>query len=109
MVGEFNGCQYCLAAHTAIATVHGMTKAEVKDVRQGQHTSTQKQALIDFVKAVLINKGAADEPTWRSFLQAGYTHEEAVEVVAQVAKNVGNNYINRLADTAIDLPLAELL
>lgn len=101
-VSEFNGCAYCLAAHTAIGKAKGMSERQIAGARQGTLDSDQEQALIDFIQAVLISKGDVDEHNWQAFLRAGYSEGAAIEVVAHIAKNVFNNYANRLAATPVD-------
>lgn len=109
VVSQFNDCEYCLAAHTAVGKMHGMTEAQTLDARRGTFTGSKEQNLIDFTKALLQKRGKVSEKDFQNFLEAGYTNGAAVEVNGQIAKNIFNNYTNHLAGTAIDFPVAPAL
>ena len=104
VVGEWNNCAYCLAAHTALGKQHGLTEEQIINVRRGVSTKGKEQALINFTKAVLAAKGDVSAPAIAAFTQEGFTVGAVIEVVAQIAKNVFSNYTNRLAATPIDFP-----
>ena len=106
VVGEWNDCAYCLAAHTALGKQHGLTEEQITNIRRGSSTKGREQALIDFTRAILAAKGDVGAPAVAAFTQEGYSVGAVIEVVAQIAKNVFNNYTNRLAATPIDFPSA---
>lgn len=103
-VSEFNACEYCIAAHTVVGKMHGLTESDTEDVRRGRIENKKYQALIDFSLAVLEAKGKVDEKKIEDFYAAGYDEGSIVEVIGQIAKNVFNNYTNHLASTPIDFP-----
>lgn len=109
VVGQFNDCEYCLAAHTALGKMHGMNEEQIKDARRGRYTGSKEQSLINFTKALLQKRGKVSEKDFQNFLDAGYTNGAAVEVSGQIAKNIFNNYTNHLAGTAIDFPVVPAL
>lgn len=103
-VSEFNSCEYCIAAHTAVGKMHGMSDEQTLDARKGVCASGKQQSLIDFTKAVLEKRGKISEAEFHAFLKAGYSKGAAVEVMGQIAKNFFNNYTNHLAGTPVDFP-----
>ena len=107
VVSETNGCAYCLAAHTAIGKMQGLTEARLMDIRRGKHPAPKQQALINFTRAVLDNRGHVAEEDLRAFLAVGYTSGAVVEVVGHIAKNIFNNYTNSIAGTDLDFPAAK--
>lgn len=106
VVSQFNECEYCLAAHTALGKMHGMTEAQTLEVRKGVYASEKERTLIDFTRAVLEKKGRISEADLQAFLQAGYENAAVVEVTGQIAKNFFNNYTNHMAATPVDFPPA---
>lgn len=108
-VSQFNDCEYCLAAHTALGKMYGMTETQTLEARAGRYAAKKEQALINFTKAILEKQGKISEEELALFLEAGYTHGAVVEVTGQIAKNFFNNYTNHIAATPVDFPLASSL
>ncbi|WP_182835541.1 carboxymuconolactone decarboxylase family protein [Flagellimonas lutimaris] len=104
VVSQGNGCEYCLAAHSMLGGMNGMSDDEMIGVRKGIHINEKEQALISFAKAVYENKGRISQEVLSNFLATGYTNGAAVEVIGQIALNTFNNYTNNLAGTPVDFP-----
>lgn len=104
VVSQGNGCEYCLAAHSMLGGISGMSDDEMINVRTGTHSNVKEQALISFTKAVYINKGRIDDVVLSDFFQVGYSNGAAVEVIGLIALNTFNNYTNSLAGTPVDFP-----
>lgn len=109
VVSQYNGCDYCLAAHTALGKMWGMKEAETLDVRRGTSGSAKELALLQFTQALLEQKGRIAEQELNAFLEAGYTTGAVVEVIGQIAKNIFNNYTNHISGAAVDFPAAPSL
>ena len=108
-VSQFNNCEYCLAAHTTVGKMQGMSEAQTIDARKGVYATSKEQSLIDFTKNILTKKGKISENDLTDFLQAGYSNGAVVEVIGQIAKNFFNNYTNHIAGTVVDFPKASAL
>jgi uncharacterized peroxidase-related enzyme len=108
-VAEANGCDYCLAAHTAIGKMTGLTADQIRDSRQGTAVDPKTAALIRFARVVVNTKGKVSGADLQTLREAGYGDGAIAEVVAHVALNVFTNYFNSVADTEIDFPKAEPL
>ena len=108
-VAQANGCDYCLAAHTAIGKMTGLTADQIRDSRQGTAVDPKVDALIRFARAVVDTKGRVSSANLQTVRAAGHDDGAIAEVVAHVALNVFTNYFNQVADTDIDFPKAEPL
>jgi uncharacterized peroxidase-related enzyme len=108
-VSEINDCTYCLAAHTAIGKGAGLSEEETIASRQGVSTDSKTQAGLEFVRQIVSSKGWVSDDDYNAVIQAGYSSEEIIEIVALVAKNLFANYFNHIAGTAIDFPAAPTL
>ena len=108
-VAEANGCDYCLAAHTAIGKMAGLTADQIRDSRHGTAVDPKADALIRFARTVVDTKGRVSGADLQTVRAAGYDDGAIAEVVAHVALNVFTNYFNHVADTDIDFPKAEPL
>lgn len=109
-VGQVNGCEYCLAAHTAISKINGFTETETLELRTGTIENAKLAALTQLARELTDNKGRADEKFTQAFFDAGYTKGALVELIGFVALNTFTNFVNNTANTKVDFPAApELL
>ncbi|VTT99526.1 peroxidase-related enzyme : Uncharacterized peroxidase-related enzyme OS=Pirellula staleyi (strain ATCC 27377 / DSM 6068 / ICPB 4128) GN=Psta_0275 PE=4 SV=1: CMD [Gemmataceae bacterium] len=106
-VGQANGCDYCLAAHTALGKMVGLTADQIRESRVGTAADPKTDALTRFTRRVLATRGHVTDAEVAAARAAGYTDGDLTEVVANVALNVLTNYFNHVADTDLDFPKAE--
>ena len=107
-VAQQNGCEYCLSAHTAIGTMHGIDASELSAARRGVSADPKAAAAMSFATAILNTRGRVDNATLATARLAGLSEGELVDVVALVALNVFTNYLNNVAQTDVDFPRVEL-
>lgn len=106
LVAQRNGCDYCLSAHTYIATnLAGVSAEEAQHARHGRSSDAKAEAALALADAVLSTRGDVADADLKSAREAGLTDGEIAEVVGHVALNVFTNYFNRAADTDIDWPV----
>ena len=108
-VGEVDGCDYCLAAHSALGKRAGLTAEQVRDSRLGHADDPGADALIRFARKVVDERGLVSDADLQEVRAAGFDDGAIAEVVAHVALNVLTNYFNIVAGTDIDFPRAEPL
>jgi AhpD family alkylhydroperoxidase len=101
-VAEANGCEYCLAAHSTIGKMVGLSNADVVASRQGRSSDPKAAAALAFARAVLDRRGDVSDADLRAVREAGHGDGEIAEILAHVALNVFTNYFNRFARTNID-------
>ncbi|WP_246474468.1 carboxymuconolactone decarboxylase family protein [Arenibacter arenosicollis] len=110
VVSQFNGCNYCLSAHTQIGKMNGFTEDQILEVRTGKASFDSKlDALAKFVLSTVENRGRASEAVKEQFFVAGYTEANLIDVVIVIGDKTISNLIHNLADFEIDFPLAEEL
>jgi uncharacterized peroxidase-related enzyme len=108
-VAQANGCDYCLAAHSAVGRMVGLTADQIRDSRLGTAVDPKASALIRFALKVLESRGSVTDGDLDEVRRAGYDEAAITEVVANVALHVFTNYFNRLAGTDLDFPQAPAL
>lgn len=108
-ISQANDCGYCLAAHSAIGGMVGLTANQVRDSRLGTAVDPKVDVLLQFARAVADQKGNVSDAELAAVRAAGYGDAAIAEVVGHVALNVLTNYFNNLAQTEIDFPKAEAL
>jgi uncharacterized peroxidase-related enzyme len=106
VVSEANGCDYCLAAHTAVGKAVGLTPEQIRDARLGGAVDTRTDALLRFARKVVEARGNVADADLAAVRAAGWDDAAVAEVVAHVALNVFTNYFNTVADTDLDFPPA---
>lgn len=109
LVGEANGCGYCVAAHTALGQRAGLSEPETCDARRAVSADRKEGAALDFAAKVLRERGRVTDADVERVRAAGYGDREIAEIVAHVALNVFTNYFNNVAGTEIDFPAAPVL
>lgn len=105
-VAEFNGCGYCLSAHTYLGKhVANLDEAEMHANRRGASHDPEAAAALRFASSVMRLRGRVPDEELRAVRAAGYSDAEIIEIVQHVALNVWTNYINNVAKTDIDFPV----
>jgi AhpD family alkylhydroperoxidase len=110
IVSQVNGCEYCLAAHTAIAKMQGLTDDQILEIRRGSISFDSKlDALVKIAKSITENKGHADEQLVDNFYAAGYNEGSLIDVVIAVGDKTITNYLYALTGIPIDFPQAPVI
>ena len=99
-----NDCGYCLAAHTAIGKMNGLSEEETLQARSGGLTDPKLSALAALAKDVIASRGHPPAASVQAFLAAGYDAGALVEVIGAVSLNTFTNYFNHLAQPPVDFP-----
>lgn len=105
-VAQQQHCEYCLAAHSAIAEGAGFTGHEVLAIRRGDPTDDRHQALIRFTQRMLDTDGSVDDADLTAFRAAGFDDAAVIEVVAQMAVMRFTTLFNHVNGTEVDFPAA---
>ncbi|NJL84043.1 MAG: carboxymuconolactone decarboxylase family protein [Chloroflexaceae bacterium] len=104
-----NQCEYCVPWHSKLSQMAGMTAEEVEALRQGTAIAAPKlEALREFTKALIVNRGKIVEAQLRDFLAAGYSPEQALAVILGIAVKTMSNYTNAIAGTPLDKAVEKL-
>ncbi len=108
-VGQANNCGYCLSAHTTIGKMLGFSEEQTVEIRQGTIEDNKLQALSKLAREITETRGFPSQQAISDFFSAGYSKGALVDVIGLVALNTYTNYINHIADTEIDFPVAPQL
>lgn len=109
VVGESNGCQYCLSAHSAIGKMVGLTDGQILAARRGEGADPKSDAAVALAAQLVKTRGEVADEDVHKARQRGLSDGEIVEVVALTAINIFTNYFNHLNMTEIDFPKAPAL
>jgi uncharacterized peroxidase-related enzyme len=99
-----NGCSYCVAAHSMLAT--NVAKADPDTVcslrEQRPIADPRLRALADFTRQVVQERGWVTEAAVQAFLDAGFSRGNVLDVVMGVTMKTLSNYANHLMQTPVD-------
>ena len=107
-VGEQNGCQYCVSAHTAIGKLAGLPDKEIEEAREARSHSAKDQAALEFTRVLVAEHGRVAEADFERIRQAGFGTGEIAEIIAHTALNIFTNYFNMATDVDVDFPKVAL-
>jgi uncharacterized peroxidase-related enzyme len=108
-LSQYNGCSYCLSAHTYIGkNLAKLSDAEIALNREGTSSDPKAEAAVSFALKIAKERGHISEDELRKVRAAGYDDAQIIEIVEHVAINVLTNYLNEVAQTDIDFPAIDL-
>lgn len=110
VVSELAGCDYCVAAHSLLGKLAGLSPDALKQVRGGHPSGDAKRdALVRFVRNLQRTSGTISSAEFDAIKAAGYTDAQLVEISLTIAVTVFTNVFNRINDTTVDFPAVEAL
>jgi alkylhydroperoxidase family enzyme len=74
--------------------------------REGHSTEAKANAAVVFAIKVAEKRGRVADAELAAVRAAGYSDAQLIEIVQHVALNIWTNYLNEVAQTEIDFPLA---
>lgn len=105
-VAQRNTCDYCLAAHSTIGKMVGLTEEQILDSRHGKSIDSKTDVLLRFAGRLVDNRGVVSDSELDEVRTAGHSDAAIAETVATVALNIFTNYFNHVAAPEIDFPKA---
>ncbi len=109
-VANYNGCHYCVSAHTFSAKrMAGLSEEECREAQHGRAKDQREQVIIDIALAVLKNHGKLDQELLARAKAEGFTEADIVQLTLFTALNSFTNWLNNVIDPKIDFPEVPLV
>lgn len=109
-VGQRNGCQYCLSAHSFLASnLVRLGDDEILAARNGRSGDMKADAAVRFAASLVEQGGKVAAAEIEAVLAAGWSEAAIVEIIALVGYNTFTNYLNEALKTEVDFPVASAL
>jgi AhpD family alkylhydroperoxidase len=110
VVSEVNACEYCLAAHTVIAKMHGFSDEQILEVRGGTaQFDTKLDALARLVKNITVERGHPDPALVEAFFSAGWNKGHLVDAIVAIGDKTITNFLHGTTHVPVDFPAAPKL
>lgn len=108
---RIHGCDFCVAGHTKLAFKQaGLTQAEVVALQDGRDTGQPRlDAVRRFAEAVIATRGAVADGALAAFHAAGFSEQQALEVVLGISLATLCNFANSLAQSPVNPQLQPYL
>ncbi len=102
-----NRCHYCVAAHSTVARMLGLSEEAIAATREGRAITQDPrlEALRRFATALVDRQGFVTDRELEAFLAAGFDKRQVLEIVLAAGLKLLSNYTNHLAHTPLDEPL----
>ena len=103
-ISRFNGCHYCVAAHSFVADMMSKVPSEVTDaIRDGRPIADAKlEALRAFAHVMTESRGNPTPAQAEAFLAAGYSEQHILAIILAISVKVISNYSNHIFHTELD-------
>lgn len=106
-INTYHACDYCMAAHTAIAKGERIADDVIETARaDGAYADPKLQALKVFTLEMVRERGWVKPDVIETFLAAGYTRRHVLDVILTISHKVLSNYTNHIVETPLDEPFA---
>ena len=99
-----NSSTYAVAFHTALALQQGISSEETTAIRERRLPKDKRFAALSKLAKTLIEKRGQELD---SFIAAGFTTEQAFEVIAIVAASTITNYAGTIANPPLEDPFRQ--
>lgn len=107
-VANRNSCEYCLAAHTALGRKAGVSREALAAAQDGGSDDPRTAVLLGFALRLVEERGQVGPQDVQAVRDQGWTDEQIVEVIGQVALNLFTNYVNIALAVPVDFPTVAL-
>ena len=108
IVSVATGCDYCIAAHSLVGKLAGLSEDAVRQIRLGKPTGDpRRDILARFVWNLASTRGNISDEQFAAIKGAGYTDQQLVDISLTIATGVFTNMFNRINATDIDFPAVD--
>lgn len=102
------GCEVCVAAHSYVGKMAGLSIDALRAIRTGKATGDgRRDALVRFVSHLQTTSGTISQDEFAAIRAAGYTDGQLAEISFAIALATFTSTFNRINGTDVDFPPVE--
>lgn len=109
-IANFNGCHYCVSAHTFTAKrMAGLTSEECVAAQKGESHNPREKMIMTLAVAIVKNQGKLEDSLLQEAKVLGFTEADIVQISLLATLNSFTNWLNNLVNPEIDFPAVNLV
>jgi uncharacterized peroxidase-related enzyme len=105
LASGINQCEYCVAVHIHIGQQMGLSRSELLANLQGEASDPTSQAVLNFTKTVVRDRGQVDPLMVQDLRDRGFTDKAILEIVGVIGLYTLLNYVKHLTQPVLDFPM----
>ena len=90
-----------------MAEQEGLSKDEVRKAQSFESDDPKRAAALRFAQDVIESRGHPSDDSFEEVREAGYTDEQIMEMISNVALTQFSNYMNDSIQTEVDVPVVQ--
>lgn len=103
VASRHNECNYCMAAHTVVAGMQKVPADVIEAIREDRPIRDSRlETLRTFTTAVIEKRGWVSNDDISTFLAAGFSRAQILEVIVGISFKTLSNYTDHIVDTPLD-------
>jgi uncharacterized peroxidase-related enzyme len=107
LTSAMNQCDYCVAVHVYVGQQNGLSRPELLANLQGQASDPKAQAVLNFTKSVVENRGRVNTDTLQALRDRGLSDKAILEILGVIGLYTFLNYAKHLTQPVLDFPVVE--
>ena len=103
-----NGCDFCVVAHTAGGKMNNVNPQTLEAIQNKTEIEDSKdRAIADLALKIIQKRGWLDDADLQAFFDAGFAHQQVLEVILCVTIKTLSNYTNHLTQPVANPELVQ--
>jgi uncharacterized peroxidase-related enzyme len=107
LTSGMNQCDYCVAVHVQVGQQAGLSRSELMANLQGQSSDPKAQAVLDFTRAVVRDRGRVNPAMVQILRDQKLTDKAILEIVGVIGLYTLLNYMKHLTQPVLDFPAVD--
>jgi alkylhydroperoxidase family enzyme len=105
VVAEIDGSSSRLSNTSNAASESGFMPEDLESPHNAAAADPRSETLLHFTQAVVLQRGEVDDEEFQALVKAGFSYEQIIEIVANIALNIFATFFNNVARTGVgDFP-----
>jgi alkylhydroperoxidase family enzyme len=104
-VAEINGSSSSLSSNDDAGRKPGFTQEDLELAHKATAADPKAETMLHFTQAVVLQRGEVGDEDFQALVKAGFSHEQIIEIVANIALNIFATFFNNVAKSGVgDFP-----
>jgi alkylhydroperoxidase family enzyme len=101
VVAEIDGSSSRLSHASDAASEPGFMPEDLESAHNATAADPKSETLLHFTQAVVLQRGEVSDEEFQALVKAGFSYEQIIEIVANIALNIFAAFFNNVARTGV--------